>query len=145
MLSDGRDVQLYKGVVCGALFQKMDATGANVLFFTADPVLPEDTDGVQEDIYDARINGGIVPPSAAGLCNGSSCEEDLPQGPIAIAPASTSESGEAGVSPVSTLVVKNKPAKRKSGKRKAHMRKRKARKSRAHTGGRRPRPTGEAG
>ncbi len=146
LLSDGRDVQLYKGVICGPEFQKMDANGANVLFFTADPLLPQDTDGVQEDIYDARVDGGIAPTSVAGLCNGGSCEDGATQGSTTVAPESTNEHGEAKLQPPPTHAAKNGSRKRKAGKRKSHTKKRKARKSGVRGGSdRRPRIKGKVG
>jgi hypothetical protein len=76
LVSDGRDTQLYKGQYCGAQLLAMDAPGSNVLFTTADPLLANDTDGFQRDIYDAREDGGfpLVPGGGAGACGSASCE-----------------------------------------------------------------------
>jgi hypothetical protein len=75
LVSDGRDTQLYKGVFCGAEFHAMDASGGNVLFTTGDPLLSGDTDGFEQDIYDAREGGGfpLAPDGKEGVC-GSGCE-----------------------------------------------------------------------
>ncbi len=72
LVSDGQDTQLYKGFRCGAEFVGMDAGGSNILFSTADPLLSADTDGVQRDIYDARLDGGFAASSAGGTtgCDG---------------------------------------------------------------------------
>ncbi len=146
LLSDGRDVQLYKGVLCGPQFQKMDANGDNVLFFTADPLLSQDTDGVQEDTYDARVDGGIAPPSVAGLCGGSSCEDGIRQNSTPIAPESTNEHGEAGLQSLPTNSAKNSPRQKKAHKRKPHTRKRKSRRSGVRgVNGPRPRTEGKVG
>jgi hypothetical protein len=109
LVSDGRDTQLYKGVVCGPQFQAMDGGGANVLFVTDDPLVPGDVDGVQRDVYDARVGGGfaLAPRGEVGLCEPGGCE-----GPSSGVPAApvldTVRRGEAGVSPaVSRGVVKS--------------------------------------
>ncbi len=67
LVSDGKDVQLNKGAECGAQFQYTDASGSDVLFSTADPLLAGDTDGFQRDLYDAREGGGFVALSS-GAC-----------------------------------------------------------------------------
>ena len=73
LISDGRDTELYHGVLCGSQLQAMDATGENVLFFTEDPLLASDMDGLQGDVYDAREGGGFVEPPATQQCSSSSC------------------------------------------------------------------------
>ncbi len=92
LISDGRDTQLNKGVACGAQFQGVDTTGANVLFSTADPLLASDTDGVQRDTYDARIGGGFESISEATTCFLALCAEtsDESQAP----PATTDSTGQ---------------------------------------------------
>ena len=72
LLSDGRDAEPHNGV-CGAGFFGMDGSGDNVLFSTADPLLPGDVDGVERDVYDARVDGGFVPVVEGGLCGSSDC------------------------------------------------------------------------
>ena len=74
LVSDGQDTQLVKGNLCGAQFEGMDASGGNVLFVTDDPLLGSDVDGVQRDIYDARVEGGFPPAVSAQSCGGSGCE-----------------------------------------------------------------------
>ena len=96
LLSDGADVQPRQGG-CGALFNKMDNSGANVLLSTADPLLSSDVDGVQRDVYDARIEGGFPPPRS-GLCStpeicGSPAGSIAPVLPV---PASLTQSAESG-------------------------------------------------
>ena len=83
LLSDGLDTQLNKGTQCGPSLQGVDGSGSNVLFTTDDPLVPGDVDGVQRDIYDARVDGGFPPATAGqtGLCGPGACE-----GPSASAP-----------------------------------------------------------
>jgi hypothetical protein len=91
LVSDGRDTQLYKGVFCGAEFQAMDASGGNVLFSTADPLVSSDTDGFQVDLYDVREGGGFppAPGGEVGACESVSCEASS-GGPPVLSPPSGS-------------------------------------------------------
>ena len=74
LVSDGQDTQLYKGLYCGTQLARMDASGANVLFNTDDPLLSSDVDGAQRDLYDARVDGGFPPVASDQSCKGSGCE-----------------------------------------------------------------------
>lgn len=74
LLSDGVDTHLYKGLCALLSFQAIDATGANVLFSSGDPLLPGDGDGGQLDMYDARIGGGFPPAPETGVCDSGFCE-----------------------------------------------------------------------
>jgi hypothetical protein len=101
LVSDGRDTQPYKGVRCGAQLQAVDASGANVLFFTADSLLPGDMDGVQRDIYDARVGGGFGSLSGVASCvSGSSCEEASGGSSGTLTLGSVRQRAEPGVLPV---------------------------------------------
>ncbi len=66
LLSDGVDVQA-RGAECGAGFEGIDGSGDDVLFSTADPLSLGDVDGVERDIYDARVEGGF-PVAQGGSC-----------------------------------------------------------------------------
>ena len=79
LLSDGVDVQQQRDT-CGARFSgRMSGDGGDVLFSTADPLLSGDVDGVQRDIYDARVGGGF-PVVRGGVC---SVECGVPAGSVA--------------------------------------------------------------
>ena len=78
LLSDGVDVQA-QHASCGAGFEGMSGDGDDVLFSTADPLLSGDVDGVQRDIYDARVEGGF-PVVRGGVC---SVECGVPGGSVA--------------------------------------------------------------
>jgi hypothetical protein len=102
LISDGVDVQEWKGFTCGAGFNNMDASGADILFSTDDPLSAGDTDGVQRDVYDARVDGGFpLPPVAAG------CEGDACLGAPAAPPVLTSPgvSGGGNLAPVASPQV----------------------------------------
>jgi hypothetical protein len=82
LLSDGRDTTPIQGVGCGTTLNPgglMDATGENILFSTADSLVPTDTDGGQPDLYDARTDGGFALPRNA-LCSGEGCGPATPGG-----------------------------------------------------------------
>lgn len=94
LISNGRDAQIYKGAFCGAQFEAMDATGENILFATADPLLPSDSDGVQRDIYDARSDGGF--PLELGevpICDPTTCEGPTTTEPSVEVPPTTTQPG----------------------------------------------------
>ncbi len=113
LISDGKDVQLNKGVECGAQFQYTDASGSDVLFSTADPLLASDTDGFQRDLYDAREDGGFVGVSS-GSCGAHACE-GVVSGP-SLAPLGTSANGR--VAPLSGVRAPSGKSKRRTpGKR----------------------------
>jgi hypothetical protein len=105
LVSDGRDVQPDKGSGCGAVFLAMDASGANILFSTADELVPGDTDGTQRDIYDAREDGGFSSPVSSAVCEGG-CEGPVSAPPVFGAPASASLMGSGNlVAPAPTTTT----------------------------------------
>ncbi len=79
LISDGLDIAKAGSAFCGATFVGMGATGRDILFSTADTLLPSDIEG-QRDIYDARIDGGFPIPTQPTECNGDACH-----GPLAAA------------------------------------------------------------
>ncbi len=105
LLSDGRDVQLYKGAACGAKFDAMDETGTNVLVSTDDPLLTSDVDGSQPDVYDVRVNGGFplnVQGQEIGLCPPARCNRNAGASPGGLVPSSAMQSAEG---PLSTATL----------------------------------------
>ena len=100
LVSDGQDVQLVKGNFCGTQFAGMDASGANVLFNTDDPLLGSDVDGAQRDIYDARVDGGFPPVVSDQSCDGSGCEgAPSASPPVFGAPLSAGVTGNDNLTP----------------------------------------------
>ena len=126
LLSDGLDTQLNKGTQCGPQLQGIDESGSNVLFTTDDPLVPADVDGVQRDIYDARVDGGFAPAVAGqtGLCGPGACEGASSPAPVLPVPGSTSNPGEPSVSPAAPVkkAVKKKPVKKKPARKKPKRR-----------------------
>jgi hypothetical protein len=106
LVSDGRDVEADKGSLCGAEFFGMDASGANILFSTADPLLSSDVDGVQRDIYDAREDGGFPPgPVSTPECQGTGCQGTFSSTPGSVSPGSLNQAPEAPVPPLPPLAA----------------------------------------
>jgi hypothetical protein len=107
LISDGVDVQAHKTVGCGVELDDMDASGANILFGTDDPLSAGDTDGVQRDVYDARVGGGFPLPSTVAGCEGDACLGAPAASPVLAGPGSTGVSGGGNLAPVvSPRVVK---------------------------------------
>jgi hypothetical protein len=122
LISDGLDVQSDKGFGCGAYFLAMDASGANILFSTADGLAPGDTDGAQRDIYDAREDGGFPPPVSSAACEGG-CEGPVSAPPVFGAPASASLTGSGNLvapTPTTPKATVKKAAKCAKGERRSH-------------------------
>jgi hypothetical protein len=116
LISDGQDTQA-NGEKCGAEFRFMDASGANILFKTADPVLSSDVDGVQRDIYDAREGGGFPPsPAATPECQGTGCQGTFSSPPGSAVPGSLSQAPEAPVPAPATTSTPKKITKKKPTK-----------------------------
>ncbi len=57
----------------------MSADGSNIFFFTSTGLAPQDTDGLQ-DLYDARVNGGVEQVAPPASCFGEECQ-GVPQSP----------------------------------------------------------------
>jgi hypothetical protein len=102
LVSDGQDVQLFKGAYCGAQFEKMDAKGTDVLFSTGDPLLSGDVDNGQRDLYDARLDGGFALPAGISACGPGVCEGPPIETQPPPAAVSASDPGEATLPSVSS-------------------------------------------
>lgn len=130
LVSDGRDTQPNKGASCGAQFEAMDGPGTNMLFSTADPLVPADTDGYQRDTYDAREDGGFpVAPAGTTTCEATGCEGPVSTPPTVFGPptSATLGSSENLAPPPPSITVKaskkttKKTTKCPKGKKLSHM------------------------
>jgi hypothetical protein len=138
LISDGQDRSVKDGGFPSVSLVGVDASGENIFFTTADQLVPQDGD-TQEDVYDARIEGGFLPASSEG------CESEGCQGPLApsmslSSPGSLSQAaGDQIVEPPHKLIVSTKvKGKRSTTKAKHRLRKAKRRKARGthhNTGG----------
>ncbi len=146
LISDGRDV-VQHGEESDVQLLGSDATGANVFFSTADPLVPGDTD-TQLDIYDARIctAGDPCVRSVAPVdssCQGDACHAPPGGAPAAPNVASTTFAGPGNLTPPAVVthkkaVVKKhgKAKKRKRQKKKTGRRHKTAVRGRGKSGGR---------
>jgi hypothetical protein len=87
LISDGRDLAERDGgsTLSAVELIGSDATGANVIFTTVDPLVHQDTNSAT-DYYDARIDGGFPAPTAEAPCEGEACHpgesKPAPFGPL---------------------------------------------------------------
>jgi hypothetical protein len=117
LISDGKDTR-------GAFLSGISASGANVFFHTFDRLVPRDTDA-QEDIYDARVDGGFAEPPGPPPCEGDACQGSLSGAPVLLSPGSEFQAGGENVAspapetpPAAKKVVKPKPKAKSKPKRK---------------------------
>ena len=104
LISDGRDATSNDSQ-SSVQAQGTTAAGADVFFTTGDQLVPQDTD-TQQDIYDARIDGGFPPSAAPPSCQGDACQgvpSATPAPPVA---GSISFSGPGNASPGAALTPK---------------------------------------
>jgi hypothetical protein len=93
----------------------MDASGRNLFFTTADQLLALDGD-TQEDVYDARVEGGFPTPQPVS-CEGDGCQGASAAGPsFATAGSASQPAGENLPVPVEAPAAKATVKPRKTGK-----------------------------
>jgi hypothetical protein len=78
----------------------LDATGGDMFFNTADPLLARDVD-TQFDLYDARVGGGFPAPGAPAGCEGEACQGAPLVQPSSGVPGTSSVLGGTNVPPLS--------------------------------------------
>jgi hypothetical protein len=142
LISDGHDLSIVEESP-GVILLGTDESGRDVFFKTTDQLLPQDID-TQQDIYDARIGGGIAPEIALAPCSGDSCQGALAgalQSPVS---STLSSSGESALSTSSDASRKGRPTSigpkktgAKKGRKGARKRKRKRHGARRARKGRR--------
>jgi DNA-binding beta-propeller fold protein YncE len=103
LVSDGRDVTEGTGGsshhASGVQLLGTDTTGSNVFFWTADQLVPGDTDS-QVDLYDARVNGGFPAQVEPQPCVSSeACREPPLAPPVSGVLASSVFSGAGNLTP----------------------------------------------
>jgi hypothetical protein len=86
----------------GGEVPKIDATGKNIYFVTAQPLSPDDTDLVG-DIYDARVEGGFAAPRPTP-CSGEACQRQ--SAPPAASSLATDRANGSGNVPPGKVAVK---------------------------------------
>jgi len=104
LISDGLDTSA-TGRFSSVHVEGMAPSGADVFFTTADRLVGQDTD-TQQNIYDARIDGGFPPPPVATPCQEEACQGPPSPAPLFGAPSSATFSGAGNlVSPAPTSVL----------------------------------------
>jgi hypothetical protein len=109
LLSDGQDRH---SEFTGSAVQMIGASpsGTDVFFQTADQLVPQDTD-TQQDVYDARIDGGFPGLPSPASCQ-ETCQGALTPPPSPLSAASTTFSGPGNApppTPVPAATPKPKP------------------------------------
>jgi hypothetical protein len=98
-----------------------DASGADVFFMTADPLLANDTD-TQVDLYDARIEGGFPPQPGPAACPGDACRGPLSPAPPISEPATASQLAGENASPAPERRTTSSHRRKKRRHRASHRR-----------------------
>ncbi len=93
LVSDGKDIVQENEGACGDSVGGVDASGEDVFFATLDPLTREDGDTLR-DVYDARVNGGRLPPAQPAGCVGEGCQQS--SSPLAAGGALASELARSG-------------------------------------------------
>jgi hypothetical protein len=108
LLSDGHDVSVASSNPSTYLAGS-DPSGGDVLFFTSDSLIPGD-DNTQQDLYDARVEGGFPTLAPLAGCAGEACLGALAAAPT-LAPlgGSATQMSEAEVQSVVPPPVNAKP------------------------------------
>jgi hypothetical protein len=142
LLSDGRDVSTVNAGT-GSYLAGSDPSGEDVLFFTSDPLIPSDGD-TQQDLYDARVEGGFPTPPPRTSCTGETClGSPGPAPPLASVGGSANLAGDEGATVAATTPTaisaaprKTKtPTKKTKGKKRRSARRRpKGRRATTHHG-----------
>jgi hypothetical protein len=107
LISDGQDHNATLSHSTTTLIG-MSPTGRDIYFTSGDPLVASDTD-TQEDIYDARFEGGFPNSSPGGACVGEACRGATAGAPELGTPGSATFTGPGNLPPPSPPVAKPKP------------------------------------
>jgi hypothetical protein len=120
-----------------SFFADASASGNDVFFFTDQPLVGQDQDGLV-DVYDARVGGGLVgqnPSAAPVACEGEGCKPAAGSAPVFGAPVSTTFTGAGNQTPPPPAVTAPKPKAKHKTVKPRHKKKRRARKARRAVSG----------
>jgi WD40 repeat protein len=104
LVSSGRSPQ-------PSFFADASANGDSVFFFTFQPLVGQDVDGLV-DVYDARVGGGLAaqnPPAPPAPCEGEGCLAGAGGAPVFGVPVSASFAGARNQTPPAAVVPASKP------------------------------------
>jgi hypothetical protein len=119
------------------------ANGNDVFFFTDQPLVGQDQDGLV-DVYDARVGGGFAsqnPPAVSAPCEGEACKPPAGASAAFAAPVSATFSGVGNPAPPAPVASKAKPKPKPKAVKKRHRKK----KRKAKRAGRGVRAAGMSG
>jgi hypothetical protein len=103
LISDGRDASDVN-TAPSVYIVGSSASGEDLLFATANSLIPADTD-TQHDLYDARVGGGVPTPLGPSGCEGEACRGALSRTPLP-AGALAVPAPEGSPAPIAGPVVK---------------------------------------
>jgi hypothetical protein len=106
LISDGQDANAASKESAVNLIGT-NTSGSDLFFTTADSLAAQDTDG-QQDIYDARVDGGFTAPTPPTSC-ATECQGPGSAAPVFGAPSSLTFAGGGNLTPTPAAVVKPKP------------------------------------
>jgi hypothetical protein len=111
-------------------FADASASGDDVFFFTDQPLVGQDQDGLV-DVYDARVGGGLAaenPPAPAAACEGEGCLPAAGGAPVFGVPVSASFAGAGNQTPPAAVAPVSNPSSKPKAKAKHKAVKRKGKK-----------------
>jgi hypothetical protein len=132
LISDGRDTSVVHSDA-GVRLLGSDVTGDDVFFMTSDSLTGQDTD-TQQDIYDARIDGGAQISVEPPVCSGEGCHGPLGITPTLLEPGSAAQSPESGIQPISPMKPSTRAKARPKAKAKSPAKAKRRRKTTRRTG-----------
>ncbi len=123
LISSGQDTR-------GAELAFISPSGDDVFFHTFDQLVSRDTDS-QEDLYDARVDGGFAEPPPPPPCEADACQGQLSGAPVLLSPGSEFQAGGENVASTATetTTTPKLASKHKAKTGRQRKRRRKARKS----------------
>jgi hypothetical protein len=93
-----------------AMLDGATPSGSDVFFVTSATLVPQESDGGYQNVFDARVGGGFPAPGAgAPSCVGSGCRAAFGSPPVLAMPGSTGLSGPGNLPAPPVVKVKPKP------------------------------------
>lgn len=109
LISDGQDATATEAGASSVKVLGTTASGGDIFFQTADRIAPQDTD-TEQDVYDARIDGGFATQPAAVPCQDEGCQDSAFSPPQFPTPSSVALSGQGNLpAPAPPLTPAPKP------------------------------------
>ena len=97
LISDGKDSgSTFRSSATGLV--GVSESGDDVFFTSASRLVSEDTD-TQQDVYDARVDGGVAPARSTSGCQGEGCQGSPVAPPVFVSPSSATFAGVGNLIP----------------------------------------------